>query len=287
MSTNRRVYNGISNIFLKVYQKRNSLASRKPQPVRKATQLPYYFPTSRFSLTALYRNNVFLIWAAIISIGFSILAPYYYNLLVIAEQNMLSSHADVDALLQRRNDIAGNLSKAVQDYSDHEKRVLNSIVAIRARAKDNAAEKTDILKKLKAALTQNRSGSETAAIGNKVYENRISAAAALSGLAGINAIAEQYPDLKLATNFKNLMDALIEVEKDLASERIKLNKQINTYTTYMAKFPCFIFARMFGFNLVPYSRATHEAKQFKLISFQKLRKQHVFNRIYRSDNIIW
>ncbi|MBW1942798.1 MAG: hypothetical protein JRJ51_08180, partial [Deltaproteobacteria bacterium] len=46
---------------------------------------------------------------------------YYYNLLVITEQDVLAEKGKVQALLQRRNDISINLSKATFDYSRHER----------------------------------------------------------------------------------------------------------------------------------------------------------------------
>ena len=81
------------------------------------------------------------------------------------------------------------------------------------------------------------------------------------------AIAEQYPDLKLSTNFESLMAALVEVEKDLATERIKFNNEINIYTTNVVRFPCNIFAHIFGFELKPYFESTNEAKTFKRIEY--------------------
>jgi LemA protein len=89
----------------------------------------------------------------------------------------------------------------------------------------------------------------------------------LSSLSKLMALAEQYPNLKLSTNFESLMSALIEVEKDLAAERIKFNNVINTYTTNVAKFPCNIFAFIYGFPRAPYFEATQEAKDFRLIDY--------------------
>jgi LemA protein len=89
----------------------------------------------------------------------------------------------------------------------------------------------------------------------------------MASLSKLMALAEQYPDLKLSSNFQSLMAALIEVEKDLATERIKLNDMVNTYTTNVAKFPCNMFAVLYGFPRSPYFEATEEAKAFKLITY--------------------
>jgi len=81
------------------------------------------------------------------------------------------------------------------------------------------------------------------------------------------AVAEQYPDLKLSNTFINLMTALIEIEKDLAQERINYNDAVNIYTTNMAKFPINIYAVLFRFKDKPYFEATDEAQKLKPISY--------------------
>ena len=63
------------------------------------------------------------------------------------------------------------------------------------------------------------------------------------------------------------MTALIDVEKDLASERIKFNDAVNTYTTNTAKFPINVYAWIFGFQVRPYFEATEDAKSFKPIDY--------------------
>jgi len=95
----------------------------------------------------------------------------------------------------------------------------------------------------------------------------LSASKDLSPLTRLLALAEQYPDLKLSNTFINLMTALIEVEKDLAMERIKYNDAVNVYTTNTAIFPINIFAVIFRFKDKPYFEATQEAQKLKPISY--------------------
>ena len=63
------------------------------------------------------------------------------------------------------------------------------------------------------------------------------------------------------------MAALVEVEKDLATERIRYNDVANTYSTVLAKFPINFHAKLFGFEEQPYYEATEEAKSFKPIDY--------------------
>jgi LemA protein len=191
------------------------------------------------------------------------MAIFYYNLLIDTEQNMLAAIGDVDALEQRRNDIANNLSRAVLDYSQHEQDVFDSVVTLRAATASGNNLQNEQMQKLSELVTQN----QPAVADGAAALPQAPQADLISSLAGMVAIAEQYPDLKLSTNFETLMAALVEVEKDLAMQRITLNKETNIYTTNVVKFPCNVFAYIFGFDQRSYFTATEEAKNFKEIQF--------------------
>lgn len=186
---------------------------------------------------------------------------YYYNLLVDTQQNVLAARGKVDALMQRRNDISINLSKAAYDYSKHEQGVFTAVVGLRAMLSDEKAkgqQPEEIVQKPDAPKMP----------GGVVEQG--GGGALLSPLASLDrllAVSEQYPDLKLSANFITLMTALIDVEKDLAAERIKYNEVANIYTTNLNKFPVNIFARIFEFETQPYFEATQEAKSLKPIEY--------------------
>jgi LemA protein len=116
---------------------------------------------------------------------------------------------------------------------------------------------TETLKKLE----------QTIGTGAQAPAALVTGADSLAALDRLLAVAEQYPDLKLSSNFQSLMTALIDVEKDLAVERIRYNDAANFYTTILYKFPTNFYAWVFGFEDLPYFEATHEAKRFKPIDY--------------------
>ena len=185
---------------------------------------------------------------------------YYFNLLVQTEQDVLASRGKVGALMQRRNDISINLSKAVFDYSRHERSVFTTVVALRSFLKESGvkgAELEELMKQLESTGMADE---------GKITE-KLPKAGPLSALNRLLAIFEQYPDLKLSSNFNNFMTALIEVEKDLAMERIRYNDSVNMYTTTLAQFPINFYAWIFSFKQQPYYEATGGAERFKPIDY--------------------
>lgn len=232
----------------------------------------YYMERTRYMLlsffSALRKQRVLLI-CSLTFLALAVISVYYYNMLVVTEQDVLSSKGKVEALLQRRNDISINLSKAVFDYSKHEQGVLTAIVGIRSlMAKSSSSESglNEVMKKMgSAGVVPTGSASEGAVAAKN--SGKATPTGIFSPLDRLLAVAEQYPDLKLSNTFLNLMTALINVETDLADQRIKFNDAVNIYTTNLAKFPINIYAALFSFETRPYFKATKDAQQLTPILY--------------------
>lgn len=221
---------------------------------------PRYYLSKARPIVALIAEKRFQIGVAILLAVVLIGSIYYFNMLVQTQQDVLAASGKVDAFKQRRNDISINLSKAALDYSRHERAVFTTVVGLRSllsKTGGTSAELTETLQKLEQTLG---TGAQTPAA-------MVGGANPLAALDRLLAVAEQYPDLKLSANFESLMTALIEVEKDLAAERIRYNDAANFYTTILYKFPTNFYAWVFGFKEIPYFEATHEAKRFKPIDY--------------------
>ncbi len=246
----------ISNVIRRTYGRKYYLV---PQPALPMHRTRYFLSRVKqvTSGVILKRYQVFIV---LLVASASLATVYYYNKLVSSQQDMEAAGGKVQALLQRRNDISINLSKATLDYSVHEQNVFTAIVTLRSILKESGPQ-NEGLQELIKKFQNSAPGSGPAA------ETQSAAGKSLLPQAGLIAIAEQYPDLKLSANFQSLMNALIEVERDLAGERIKLNDKINIYTTIAYSFPGNIIAMIFGFELQPYFEATPEAKTLKPIEY--------------------
>ena len=245
----------MTTLIRRVYGKRYGL-----DPYREVSARPRYYPAKIQPLLMFVREKRFqLLFFVILAVlvGGSI---YYFNLLVSTEQDVLSERGKVNALQQRRNDISINLSQAVLDYSRHERSVFTVVVALRALLAEKGVDNVkieDLFKEFK----------QSGAVDTSNLREELTGTDNLSTLSRPLAVAEQYPDLKLSSNFNNLMTALIEVEKDLAAERIKFNDAVNIYTTNIAQFPINAYAWIFGFKAQSYFEASDDAKTFKPIDY--------------------
>jgi len=109
----------------------------------------------------------------------------------------------IDVQLTRRSDLIPNLVETVKGYAAHEKGVFEEVT--RARAK----------------VQQATAGDDVPA--------KAQADAELTGaLANINAVAENYPDLKANTNFLDLQKQLADTENQISFARQYYNDAVAT-----------------------------------------------------------
>jgi LemA protein len=155
-----------------------------------------------------------------------------YNNLVEKEAAVDQSFADLDAQLQRRNDLIPNLVAAVRGALNQEQAVFGEI----ARARQNYAGA--------------RTVDEKAAADGEVS----------SALARLLVIVEQYPQLRSNENIRDLQTQLEGTENRIGQARRDYNGVVTEYNVYVRRFPRSIVANLFGFDAKPLFRATAGAQ---------------------------
>lgn len=68
----------------------------------------------------------------------------------------------------------------------------------------------------------------------------------------INAVAEQYPDLKASENYAKTMDSVNLYENQVRMSRMTFNDTVTKYNKVIRQFPASIVAGMLGFSIREY-----------------------------------
>jgi len=153
------------------------------------------------------------------------LAIMIYNRLVALRLTRGNAFADIDVQLRQRYDLIPSLVETVKGYATHEKGILESVTASRAQVGQSQG-----------------AGPE-----------RMQAEALLGGALGkLLAVAENYPDLKADTNFRQLMSELSDIENKIAAARRFFNNATNEYNAAIQQFPAVLFAGALGFHTEPF-----------------------------------
>jgi LemA protein len=146
-----------------------------------------------------------------------------FNRLRKADIGAQEALGGIDVQLTRRADLIPNLVETVKGYAAHERGVFDEVT--QARAGLVAATKSDDVA-AKAAADQ----------------------ALQQALVKVNAVAENYPDLKANTNFLDLQKQLTETENQISFARTYYNDAVATLNKLVRTIPWMFFSGMAGVN---------------------------------------
>ncbi|MBR5027849.1 MAG: LemA family protein [Bacteroidales bacterium] len=171
-----------------------------------------------------------------------------YNSMVKMDENVTAAWAQVETQYQRRADLIPQLVNVVKGAADYERTTLESVIEARSKA-------TSI------QLTADDLTEENLAKFQKAQDQLSSA------LSHLMAIHEAYPELKANENFRDLQAQLEGTENRIAVARKDFNEAVQSYNSYIRRFPKNIFAGMFGFSQRAYFKAAEGAENAPEVSF--------------------
>lgn len=173
-------------------------------------------------------------WLPIIIIVVLVIIGYswgkgFNNTAIVYQESAKTSWSNVESAYQRRADLIGNLVKTVQGAADFEKSTLTEVINARAKATSVTIDPSNLTAANMAQFQQAQTG--------------------LSGaLSKLLVAVERYPDLKASRNFLELQNQLEGTENRIQVERVRFNKDVNSYNIHIKKFPNSILAGWFNFE---------------------------------------
>ncbi len=174
-----------------------------------------------------------------------------YNRLVKLKNRFKNAFSQIDVQLKRRYDLIPNLVETAKAYLKHEHETLQEVIEARNQA----------LAAMKGA--SRNPGDKT------TMKSLMGAEAALgSALLNLNAVMENYPDLKADRTMAQLSEELTSTENKVSFARQAYNDEVMAYNTQRETFPDVLFAGLFGFrDAVLWRVESDEEKQAPKVSF--------------------
>lgn len=161
------------------------------------------------------------VWIALVAVG--VYAVILYNGLVNIKEAVAKAWANIDVLLKQRHDELPKLVDTCKEYMKHEQVTLEKVMLARSR------------------VSSARESHNVAALGS-------AEAAMKTGLGGLFAVAESYPELKSNEQFLNLQARISGLENAIADRREFYNDSVNINNVGIAQFPSVLLARLFNFK---------------------------------------
>ena len=164
-----------------------------------------------------------MIWIVlvIVVVLLVIVAVVGFNRLRTADIGAQEALGGIDVQLTRRADLIPNLVETVKGYAAHEKGVFEEV-------------------------TRARAGVQAAAAGHDVPAKAAADARLQGALVNLNAVAENYPDLKANQNFLDLQTQLAETENQISFARQYYNDAVATLNKLVRTIPWLFFSGMAG-----------------------------------------
>ena len=160
-----------------------------------------------------------VVFVAVLFIGY---VATIYNGLVRVRNEVKLAWSNIDVLLVQRHDELPKLVEVCKQYMQYEGPTLERVVHARAD--------------LEAARSAGNVASVSAAEG-----------ALRSGLNGLYAVAERYPELRANALFQNLQNRISMLETEITDRREVYNDAVNANNVRIESFPDVMIARAFDF----------------------------------------
>lgn len=170
------------------------------------------------------------------------------NKAIERDENVKKQWAQVENAYQRRMDLIPNIVNTVKGYAEHEQ---STFVAV-----TEARSKVSSIQLDPSSLSEENIGKFQAAQEE------------LSGtLSRLLVVVEQYPELKANQNFMDLQQELKNTENLIVVARNEYNNTVKIYNAYIRKFPRNVFAKILGFKIHGYFKASEGAEQAPEVQF--------------------
>ena len=141
------------------------------------------------------------------------------NTVISYEEQITTAQSEIKIQEKRRADLIPNLVDCVKAYDEHEYNTLMAVVEARGTSSDSSVQEIQTM---------------------------------------INAVAEQYPDLKSNENYKELMNELSTTENKIAQVRSNYNEWVSKYNSYVKKFPNRQILSLLGYEVTEYQKLTFD-----------------------------
>ncbi|MEX0683043.1 MAG: LemA family protein [Dehalococcoidia bacterium] len=162
-----------------------------------------------------------------------------YNGLVRGRNRVKEAWSGIDVQLRRRASLVPNLVETVKGYATHERETFEAVTRARAQ------------------LDRAGTPGEAAAANNMLT----------STLRSLFAVAEAYPELQAAENFRQLQSELSDIEEKIAFARQFYNSNVLDYNNRIQTVPSVFIANMFGFGPEEFFEADEEGRAEVRVDF--------------------
>ncbi len=196
------------------------------------------------------KKSSLILIAIVVVLGFILYNTFSgsYNNMVTMEESVESAWSTVETQYQRRADLYNSVVNTIKGSANFEQETLNSVIEARSKATSINID-ADNLTPEKIAEFQNA-------------QDQLSGA-----FSRLLVTVERYPELKTTDAFRDFQTQIEGTENRINKARNDFNQQVQTFNTYIKRFPTNLMAGLFGFEEKGYFRAQEGSENVPEINF--------------------
>ncbi len=224
-------------------------AERVKQSQKLLKELYHEELNPKYSTPVVRGLKIIILTSLVCMMLFSSVVTVKYNNFITMQEEVFAKTSMLEAALQRRYNLFGNLAQLTMNHAVLEDQVFTHVADVRKDLVDKLNLNDNQKQQIFDNNATNKSGS---AIGNVI------SAMASSGESPIGqmlAVVEQYPDIKSADTYKHMMTQMVEIEDRITSRRMELMLKIQSFNTEIARFPWYYLAKFTRFHRIDYFEA--------------------------------
>jgi LemA protein len=242
-------------------------AERVKQSQKLLKELYHEELNPKYSTPTIRGLKIIILTSLVCMMLFSSVVTVKYNNFITMQEEVFAKTSMLEAALQRRYNLFGNLAQLTMNHAVLEDQVFTHVADVRKEFVD----KLNLNDDQKQQVLDNKSDAKS---GNAI--SHVISAMAASGESPIGqmlAVAEQYPDIKSAETYLHMMVQMVEIEDRITLRRVDLLTKIQLFNTEIARFPWYYLAKFTRFHRIDYFEAengSHSRPVMTLDSFELL-----------------
>jgi len=158
---------------------------------------------------------------------------FIYNKFQRLKNGAEAGISQIKVALKKRLDMISQLVEIVKSYAKFERKVLENIAKMRSS-----------IGEINTPQDINKVNNQS----KKILNNLI-------------AVVENYPNLKASENVKDLMNAITDVEDEIARQRYTYNNIVQDYNTRVGSIPSNLIAKICSFKKIEYLEFEEEVSK--------------------------
>ncbi len=217
------------------------------------TQLYREEVSPRFQVPQIPGLKTMLIFSVLAMVFFSATLFYKFNAFILLREDVLTARGNLQAAIQRRSNLFGNMVKLTLNHAALEHSVFTQTADVRKEIIKKSKLPDALAEQINKALPP---GALEAIESNPDFSQVLKSLAGDgelgASLGRLLAVVEQYPDIKSSETYKQMMVSLQEMEDRITDRRVMYNESLRYYNTAISKFPWYLLAELTDFDRLEY-----------------------------------